>query len=446
MDQAIIGSNRKIDPNRRAHLKADLTPEDNDRVEIGPTALAFDEWQSAGITPPDIPALRVYRLLRLQEQIRKHDCAGLLLFDPLNIRYATDCTNMQLWIAHNPARAVFVPPEGKMILWDFHNCKHLSAHLPLIGELRSGASFFYFETGDQTATAAKDFANQIIDIMAKHAGANKRLAVDRIEHVGYAGLCGLGVIVLEGQNLTEHARSIKNDNELNAMRCAIHACEASIDEMRAIMRPGLSENELWAALHAGNIKRGGEWIETRILASGPRTNPWFQECGPRLMQAGDLMAFDTDLVGAYGYCCDISRTWIIGDVAPNDRQKHLYQTAYDHVMTNIGLIEAGMSFSDMTRVSHRLPEMFRPLRYGVLAHGVGLCDEYPSVRYPEDVEAHGYGGCFEVGMALCVEAYIGAVGGHDGVKLEEQVLITGSGAVPLSTYRYEAAFLDQLIN
>jgi Xaa-Pro aminopeptidase len=347
----------------------------------------------------------------LQEQIRKHDCAGLLLFDPLNIRYATDCTNMQLWIAHNPARAVFVSPEGKMILWDFHNCEHLSAHLPLIGELRSGASFFYFETGDQTSVAAKDFANQITDIMAKHAGANKRLAVDRIEHVGYAALCGLGVIVLEGQNLTEHARSIKNDNELNAMRCAIHACEASIDEMRAIMRPGLSENELWAALHAGNIKRGGEWIETRILVSGPRTNPWFQECGPRLMQAGDLMAFDTDLVGAYGYCCDISRTWIISDVAPNDRQKHLYQTAYDHVMTNIGLIEAGMSFFDMTRVSHRLPEMFRPHRYGVLAHGVGLCDEYPSVRYPEDVEVHGYGGCFAVGMTLCVEAYIGAVGG-----------------------------------
>jgi len=112
------------------------------------------------------------------------------------------------------------------------------------------------------------------------------------------------------------------------------------------------------------------------------------------------------------------------------------------VIINIGLIEAGMSFADMTRVSHRLPEIFRPLRYGVLAHGVGLCDEYPSVRYPEDVEARGYGGCFEVGMTLCVEAYIGAVGGHDGVKLREQVLITDSGAVPLSTYRYEAAFLN----
>ena len=49
---------------------------------------------------------------------------------------------------------------------------------------------------------------------------------------------------------------------------------------------------------------------------------------------------------------------------------------------------------------------------------------------------------FEVGMIPCVEVYIGAVGGHDEVKLEEQVLITDSVALPLSTYRCEAAFLD----
>ena len=98
MDQTIIGSNRRIDPTRRAHLKPDLTPDDNDRVEIGPTDLAFAEWKTGGIEAPDMPALREYRLSRLQEQIRKHDCAGLLLFDPLNIRYATDTTNMQLWI------------------------------------------------------------------------------------------------------------------------------------------------------------------------------------------------------------------------------------------------------------------------------------------------------------------------------------------------------------
>ena len=442
MSQFIVGSNRKIDPTRHLHLKPDNTPYDNDRVEIGPTALAFEEWAKLELTAPDMPALRAYRLERLQEQIRKHDCAGLLLFDPLNIRYASDTTNMQLWTSHNMARACYVPPEGKMVLWDFHNCEHLSAHLPLVGEVRSGASFFYFETGDRTAEAAKAFADQMIDIMHQYAPGNKRLAVDKMENLGYAALVGLGVEVLEGQVLTEHGRSIKNENEINAMRCAIATCELAVEEMRDVMRAGISENELWATLHAGNIKRGGEWIETRILSSGPRTNPWFQECGPRIMQDGDLMAFDTDLVGTYGYCCDISRTWLVGDGTPSDEQKRLYKVAYEHIMTNIDLIEAGMAFSDMTRIAHRLPAEYRALRYGVLAHGVGLCDEYPSVRYPEDVAHHGYGGSFEVGMTLCVEAYVGAEGGRDGVKLEEQVLVTDQGAVPLSTYRYEDAFLS----
>ena len=437
MDQTIVGSNRKIDPTRRAHLKPDNTPDDNDRVEIGPTALAFKEWAALGLTAPDMPALREYRLGRLQEQIRKHDCAGLLLFDPLNIRYATDTTNMQLWTSHNMARACFVPPQGKVVLWDFHNCEHLSAHLPLVGELRGGASFFYFETGDQTERAAASFADQMIDVMKQHSGSNKRLAVDKMENIGYAKLIERGVEVREGQVLTEHARSIKNANELNAMQCAIAACEAAVEEMRAVMQPGISEDEMWASLHAGNIKRGGEWIETRILASGPRTNPWFQECGPRIMQEGDMMAFDTDLVGTHGYCCDISRSWIVGGVKPTDEQRKLYQVAHEHVMTNIDLIKPGMSFTEMTNIAHRLPEAYRALRYGVLAHGVGLCDEYPSVRYPEDVEAHGYGGEFEVGMTLCVEAYVGAVGGREGVKLEEQVVITETGAVPMSTYRYE---------
>ena len=44
-------------------------------------------------------------------------------------------------------------------------------------------------------------------------------------------------------------------------------------------------------------RRGGEWIECRLLTSGERTNPWFQECSDRVIQTGDIVAFDTDLIG-----------------------------------------------------------------------------------------------------------------------------------------------------
>jgi Xaa-Pro aminopeptidase len=198
---------------------------------------------------------------------------------------------------------------------------------------------------------------------------------------------------------------------------------------------------MWAALHAGNIKRGGEWIETGLLASRSRTNPWFWECDPRILAAGDMLALDTDLVGTYGCCCEISRSWVVGEAPPTANQKQLHQITYEHIITNLALIEAGMSFAEMANIAHRLPEAYRALRYGLLAHGIGLCDEYPSVRYPEEVEAYGYGDVFGVGMTLSFEAFVGAVDGHEGVKLEEQVLVTDNGVVPLSSYLYEAAML-----
>ena len=53
---------------------------------------------------------------------------------------------------------------------------------------------------------------------------------------------------------------------------------------------GITEEELWSYLHKVNIENGGEWLETRLLCSGERTNPWLQECSNRKIQKGDLDA------------------------------------------------------------------------------------------------------------------------------------------------------------
>ena len=81
------------------------------------------------------------------------------------------------------------------------------------------------------------------------------------------------------------------------------------------------------------------------------------------------------------------------------------------------------------------------LRYGSKYHGVGMCDEWPSIKYPIDFDKSGYDGVLEPGMMLCVEAYMGAVGGAEGIKLEEQVLITETGVENLS----KAPFDDRLM-
>lgn len=434
---------RRIDPARQraAALKADGSADDNDRVEIGPTPLAFSEWQRLGLQPPHLPSMREYRLQRIRDQLVSRDLGGILLFDPLNIRYATDTTNMQLWTTHNPARACFISASGHLVLWDFHGCDHLSAHLPLVSELRSGASFFYFETGDRTSEHAERFCAQVDDLLLTHAGSNRRLAVDRIEVAGLRALDALGVEVHSGQEVTELARMIKGPDEILAMRCAVASCEAAVGEMHAAVRAGATENDIWSVLHAGNIRRGGEWIETRILSSGPRTNPWFQESGPRVLSNGDLLSFDTDLIGVYGMCVDMSRSWICGGLEPTAEQKRLYRIAHEHITTNIGLVRPGVRFTELTEWAHRLPPSCRAQRYGVMFHGVGLCDEYPSIRYPEDLESYGYEGALQPGMALCVEAYVGEVGGRDGIKLENQLLVTEDGHELLTHYPFEEAFL-----
>lgn len=434
-------SNRKIDPSRRPRIKPDGSPDDNDRVEIGPTPRAFEAWATAGLEAPNLDAMRRYRLDRLVGELRKRDYAGLLCFDPLNIRYASDSTNMQLWVTHNPSRACFVSADGHMIVWEFARCGHLLAHLPLVSEIRHGAGFFYMLSGDRVAEHAARFAAEIDDVLRCHGGTNRRLAVDRMDPSGVLALRDLGIQVCEGQAVAEQARAIKGPDDIKAIRCAVHSCELAMAEMQKSLRPGMTEDDLWAILHAENIRHGGEWIETRILASGPRTNPWFQECGPRRIQEGDLVAFDTDLVGVYGMCCDISRTWLCGDVAPTSEQKRLYRAAFEQVTNNLRLVRPGMTFREFTETADLGAEEFRAQRYSVLAHGVGLCDEYPSIYYPEDYQASGSDGVFEPGMVICVESYCGAVGGREGVKLEQQVLVTEQGYEDLTAYPFEEALL-----
>ncbi len=311
---------------------------------LGYGALAEAEWAAAGIAAPDLPAMRKYRLERIRAELKRRDYAGVLLYDPVNIRYATDSTNMQLWVAHNPTRHCFVATEGPVVLFDYFSCEHLSDHSGVVDEVRPAVSWMYLYGGELTERRVRRWAAGIADLVREHGGGNSRIAVDHLDPEGVAELARLGVSVGNGEAVMESARLIKSPDEILAMRRAIVACEAAMGEMEAALKPGISENELWAELHRGNIARGGEWIETRLLSSGPRTNPWFQECSSRMIEAGDLVAFDTDLIGPYGFCADLSRTWLCGDGKPSDEQRDLFRIAADQIAHNTELMRPGIAF------------------------------------------------------------------------------------------------------
>ena len=432
---------RKIDPSQGT-LLGDNTPNNNNRVEIGPTKLAFNEWEKSGLKLPNLPRMREFRWKRLTDHIVQRGYGGLLMFDPLNIRYATDSTNMQLWNTHNPFRAVLLCSDGYMVIWDYKNSPFLSEFNPLVKEQRSGADLFYFDRGDKIDIAADKFSNEVRTLITEHSDSNMRLAVDKIMLHGLRSLEAQGFEIMEGEEVTEKCRSIKGEDEILAMRCASEACEnaVAIMEQKAridVPKGNTSEDDIWAVLHAENIKRGGEWIETRLLASGPRTNPWFQECGPRIVQNNEIVAFDTDLVGSYGICVDISRTWWIGDKPPRPDMIYAMKHAHEHIMYNMELLRPGIHMRDLTFNAHKLDKNFQNGKYGCLMHGVGLCDEWPLIAYPDKFVEGAYDYVLEPGMVLCVEALVSPENGDFSIKLEDQVLITENGYENLTKYPFD---------
>jgi len=66
----------------------------------------------------DEPRVRAYRLQRTRELLAQFNMDAAVLYDPLNLRYATGCRNMQVWTSHHQARYVFVPVEGPIVLFD----------------------------------------------------------------------------------------------------------------------------------------------------------------------------------------------------------------------------------------------------------------------------------------------------------------------------------------
>ncbi|MET1028750.1 MAG: Xaa-Pro peptidase family protein [Dongiaceae bacterium] len=375
----------------------------------------------------DEATIRSYRLDRVRQGLRAADHAGLILFDPVNIRYATGSRNMQVWTMHNPCRYVFIATEGPVILFELGSARHLAKDLATIDEIRPAWAWDYMIVGERNEEMANNWAREILDLIQLHGGGNRRVAIDRADWLPVLSLQRRGVEIVDGKPLMERARAIKSAEEITALKISFQSCADSIAVLRQEAQPGMTESAALGLLLKEAITRGGEYPETRLLSSGPRTNPWFQETADRVMQDGDLLSFDTDLIGRWGFYTDISRSWVIGERKPTDEQKRLYNLARQQLEHNTALLRPGMSFREMSTKSWPVPEAFIANRYADIAHGVGLGVEYPLIWYQED-EAYGmYDGVFEENMVVCVESYIGAVGGRQGVKLEQPVLITAEG-------------------
>ena len=383
--------------------------------------------------------IQAYRVAQIQRRLIEADCAAVVLFDPVNIRYATGTRNMQVWTMHNICRYAVVFADAKTVLFELPSSAHLAR--PLLDDIRPALTTDFMAVGHRAREMGQRWADSMISLLREHGIGEHKLAIDRADLTLVLASQNRGLELVDGQSVMERARAIKSLDEVEALRRSLATCEQSVAAMRARLEPGMRESDALAMLIDGSIQRGGEYPETRLLSSGPRTNPWFQETSDRVIENGDMLAFDTDLIGPLGFYNDISRSWVVGDRQPNDQQRRLYALAYAQMQHNTELLRPGIGFLEYSDQAYQLPEDCIPNRYADVAHGCGLGVEYPFIWYREDEEWGAYDGVFEENMVVCIECYVGEVDGREGVKLEQPVWLSAEGPEVLSEYPFEMDYL-----
>ncbi|KAM0557206.1 hypothetical protein ACHAPJ_005470 [Fusarium lateritium] len=111
-------------------------------------------------------------------------------------------------------------------------------------------------------------------------------------------------------------------------------------------------------MHESVIEQNGDYVETRLLSAGPRTNPWFQESASYVIQKNQLVALDTDVVGCHNYYSNFARTFHSGPDPPTEEQKELYRTAHEQVHHNMSILKPGLTFREYADQAWDIPKQY----------------------------------------------------------------------------------------
>ena len=405
-----------------------------ERSDLSGIALLDRAPESEGI---DLRAVRLYRQAQVRREMARHGVDAVILSDPVNIRYATGARNMQVFSQRNAPSRYLLMTEHTSILFEFTGCLHLAEGFETIDEVRPSSTASFVAAGPEVAAREKAWAIEMTALITELVGVGATVGLERLNAGTAIALRDCGLTIVDAQQPVEMARAIKSAEEMKCVNASLRATEAGVAKLRAAIRPGMTENELWSVLHQSVIAQNADYCETRLLNAGARTNPWFQESSTHVIGENELIALDTDVVGCHGYYSDFSRTFHSGPNKPSDTQRELYKVAHEQVHHNMGILKPGMSFRDYADRAWDIPEKYYANRYYLSAHGCGMTGEYPYLYHRGDFPDAGYDGEILPGMTLCVESYIGAEGGKEGVKLEQQVLVTEHGVELLSRFPFE---------
>jgi Xaa-Pro aminopeptidase len=219
-------------------------------------------------------------------------------------------------------------------------------------------------------------------------------------------------------------RARHDDAELAIMQRSIRITEEGFLAAWRAVRPGAAEGEVRAEAERVWRSRGSRRAAyDSIVGSGPNAAILHYARSERVMQDGELVLMDMGAEYAH-YATDITRT-----VPVNGRftaeQRMLYELVLKAQQAAFKLVKPGVTYEDLDAAARKVIDEAGYGDYFIhgLGHFVGL-DVHDAGAYQKPLEA---------GMVVTIEPGIYIPGKSLGIRIEDEVLVTPTGARYLST-------------
>jgi Xaa-Pro aminopeptidase len=387
--------------------------------------------------------LRKERLQKARESMIKHDLGAMVAIRIENTRYITGFNGLP--VPSTVIRYVVFPVTAEPVIFELGaDMGRLKESATWIKDSNITSSIPVFATphhGTVTEVETREslsylWADGIKKILQEYGVADKKIGFDFIlDFSMIKALEHANINYVEGQSAMMDARSVKTADELQLLSIASQIAEAGFYAIEKNMRPGIRECELWGEAAKAMFSLGADSFEG-ICTSGGRTNPYYRICGTdKILRPNDLLV--TDIVVSYmGYHTCVVRTMLNGTKATKEQQR-FYRECYDSLYKSMNAVKAGVT-TDV--VAEALPKGDWNNYSLNIGHGLGMAvHETPSIvemyskTCPTEIKEN---------MYIALETYAGDPESEQGVRLEENLVVTKTGYEVFSRYPFDEKLLD----
>jgi Xaa-Pro dipeptidase len=383
--------------------------------------------------------LRKERVEKTKEQMEKDGLGAIITFDHANIRYLTS------YYVTTPMRNVeiqlaFIANNGEPYLFGGGTPSETERRMPWLKErVRPSIKPVKVLAKDANHMFVKLFIKDIIKLMKEHGVDDQPLGIDgtALQMIYAEAFSKKKINVTHGKPTMDAARMIKTKDEIELMRITCANSEKAFAAIADAIRPGIRECDLVGIGIKALYEEGDDHTEDLVCCSGYNTNPYGWSFTDKPIRPGDLIYIDVDGASYQGYMSCVYRTFCCGKAT--QEQKDLYEECRNMLYDAIGVVKAGNTTNDVAEKWPDSPQYWgynnwdEVLPYAI-GHGLGLTLHDPPGISQITRQAGLPPTELKEGMVLALETYVGKRGGKDGVRLEEDVLVTSNGCEVLTRW------------